>query len=81
MDEDMKVNMILVELFILLRGSCALLCSVQNMSHFIYFNSCHIHHRAYYELTMACSPVGLISSMNRALHLVIAKVRVPFPNA
>jgi len=25
-----------------------------------YFNSCHFHHGVYYELTMACSPVGLI---------------------
>ena len=28
---------------------------------------------------MACSPVGLISLMDRALCLVIAKVRVQFP--
>ena len=32
---------------------------------------CHFHHQAYYELTMACSPVGLWNSMDRALHLVI----------
>jgi len=46
---------------------------VQNMIHFIYFNSYHFHHWVYYELTKACSPVGLISSVDRGLHLVIAK--------
>ena len=30
---------------------------------------------------MACSTVGLISSMDGALHPVIAKVRVPFPRS
>ena len=40
------------------------LSAVQNMIHFIYFNTCHFHHdRVYYELTMACSPVGLINSV------------------
>ena len=39
------------------------LSAVQNMICFIYFNSCHCHHRVYYKLTMACSPVGLISSI------------------
>ena len=38
------------------------LSAVQNMIHFMYFNSSHVHHRVYYELTMACFPVGLISS-------------------
>ena len=42
------------------------------MIHFIYFNSCHFHHWVSYELTMAYSSVSLISSMNRALHPVIA---------
>ena len=37
------------------------------MSDFIFFHSCHFDHWVYYELTMACSPVGLISSMDRAL--------------
>ena len=44
------------------------------MIHFIYFNSCHFHHWVSYELTMACSSVSLISSMNRALHPVIANI-------
>lgn len=39
------------------------LSAVQNMICFIYFHSCHCHHRVYYKLTMACSPVSLISSM------------------
>ena len=43
----------------------------------IHFNSCHFHHRIYHELTMACSPVGLISSVDRSLRPIIAKVRVP----
>ena len=68
-------------LFILLWRSCSLsyvywhfkICFIS------YFNSYDFHHRVYYELTMACSPVGLISSMDRALRLVNAKVRVPFP--
>ena len=30
----------------------------------------------YYELTIACSPVGLIGSMDRALRPTIAKVSV-----
>ena len=33
----------------------------------LYFHSCNFHHRVIYELTMACSPVGLISSMDWAL--------------
>ena len=45
----------------------------ENMIHFIYFNSCHFHHRVYYELTIACFPVGLISAMDRTLRPVIAK--------
>ena len=49
------------------------------MSDFIFFDSCHFDHWVYYELTMACSPVGLISSMDRALCPVVAKVRVLFP--
>ena len=80
----MKVIMILVEVVhstARIMFTFMSLSAVQNMIHLIYFNSCHIHHRAYYKRTMACSPVGLISSMNRALRLVIAKVRVPFPNA
>ena len=48
------------------------------MSHFICFHSCHFDHWVCYELTMACSPVGLISSMDRALCPVVAKVRVLF---
>ena len=55
------------------------LSAVQNMVDFIYFSTCRLHYdRVYYELTMACSPVGLISSVDRALRLVIAKVRVRF---
>ena len=55
------------------------LSAVQNMVDFIYFSTCHFHYdRVYYELTMACSPVGLIRSVDRALRLVIAKVRVRF---
>ena len=34
---------------------------------------------AYYELTMTCSPVDLISLRDRALRPFIAKVRVRFP--
>ena len=49
------------------------------MFDYIYLNTCHFHYdRVYYELTMACSPVGLISSVDRALRLVIPKVRVRF---
>ena len=48
------------------------------MSHFIYFHSCHSHHRVYYELTMACFPVSFISLMDRALRPIIAKARVRF---
>ena len=49
------------------------------MFDYIYLNTCHFHYdRVYYELTMACSPVGLISSVDRALLLVIPKVRVRF---
>lgn len=39
---------------------------------------CHFHYQAYYELTIACSPVGLLSSMDRALHLVITNVKPEF---
>ena len=39
---------------------------------------CHFHHQAYYELTMACSPVGLLNSMDRVLHLVITMVKPEF---
>ena len=47
------------------------LSAAQNVSHFIYFHSCHFHHRVYYKLTMDCSPVGLISFiMDRALRPV-----------
>ena len=44
------------------------------MIHFIYqyFNSCHFQYWLYYILTMACSPVGLISSIDRVLCLVIS---------
>ena len=67
-------------LLILLWRSCSLsyvyrhfkICFVS------YFNSYDFHHRVYYELTMACSPVSLISSMDRALRLVITKVRMRF---
>lgn len=48
------------------------------MSHLIYFHSYHFHHREYYELTIACFPVGLVSLMDRVLSPVIAKVRVGF---
>ena len=46
--------------------------------HFKHFNSCRFHHRVYYKLTMACSPVALISSMDRALCPVITNARVRF---
>ena len=49
------------------------------MSDFIFFHSCHFDHWVYYELSMACSPVGLISSIDRTLCPVVAKVRVIFP--
>ena len=39
--------------------------------------SCHFHHQVYNELTIACSLVGLISAMNKALHPVINRVRFP----
>ena len=32
--------------------------------------SCHFHHWIYYELTITCSPVPLISSMERGLPVV-----------
>ena len=32
--------------------------------------SCHFHHRIYYELTITCSPVRLIRSMDRGLPVV-----------
>ena len=51
MDEEMKVNMILVEV---LHSTAGIMCTFMS--------------------SMACSPVGLISP-------VIAKARVPFPNA
>ena len=51
------------------------LSAVQNMSHFTYFLSCHFHHR----VLLLCSPVGLISLMERALCPVFARVRVRFP--
>ena len=49
------------------------------MIHFICFSLCLFPGQVYNELTMACSPVGLISSMDRGLRLVIAKVRVQCP--
>ena len=36
------------------------------------------YHWVYYELMMACSQVGLISSMDRALHLGMIKFRARF---
>ena len=36
------------------------------------------HHQAYYELTMACSPVGLLSSVDRVLRLVTTMVKPEF---
>ena len=55
------------------------LSAVQHMPDFIYLNTCHFHYdRVYYELTMTCSPVGLISPVDRALRLVIAKDRARF---
>ena len=41
------------------------LSAVQNES-FQYFHSCHLHHRVYYELTMAYSLIDLISIMRVA---------------
>ena len=52
------------------------LSAVQNMIHFIYFNSWHFHYRVYYELVTACCPVGLISLMDRAMRRVTAQDRV-----
>ena len=37
-----------------------------DMIPFIYFHSCHFHW-IYYELAMACSPVGSINSMDKAI--------------
>ena len=39
---------------------------------------CHFHYQAYYELTIAYSPVGLLSSMDRALRLVITNIKPEF---
>ena len=36
--------------------------------------SCHFHHRIYYELTITCSPVRLIRSMDRGYQLFRCKV-------
>ena len=47
------------------------------MIHFIYFNSCQFHHRIYYELKMACSPVALINGLNVAYGNPKAGVRIP----
>ena len=52
------------------------LSAVQNMIHFIYFNSWHFHYRVYYKLITTCCPVGLISLMDRAMRRVTAEVRV-----
>lgn len=41
--------------------------------------SSHFIHQVCHKLSMAWSPVGLISPMDRALHPVIAKVRLRFP--
>ena len=46
---------------------------------FVHFNLCHFHHRVYYELTMACSPVFLICLIDRASRPAIANVRLRFP--
>ena len=44
--------------------------AVKNMIRlFIYFKSFYFHHQVFYELIMACFPVGLINSMDRALRL------------
>ena len=59
--------------------STFILSEVQHMIHFTYYHSCHFDHRLYYELTMAYSPVSLISLIDRALSSVIAKVRIRFP--
>ena len=55
------------------------LSAVQNMIHFVHFNSCHLHHREYYELTMACPPVGLICLIDRVSRPAFANVRLRFP--
>ena len=54
------------------------LSAVHNMSHFIYFHSCHSPHREYYDLTMAWFPVSFISLMDKALRPVFVNVRVRF---
>ena len=41
--------------------------------------SCPFHHRVYYQLTIACFPVGLITSTGRVRLLVNRKVKVRFP--
>ena len=66
-------------LLILLWRSCSLSYLYWHFK-ISYFNSYDFHHRVYYELTMACSPVGLISSMDGALRpAAITRVRVWFP--
>ena len=47
--------------------------------HSFHYISIHVISTIDCELTMACSPVGMISSMDIALRPVTAKVRVPFP--
>ena len=41
--------------------------------------SCPFHHRVYYQLTIACSPVGLISTMDRVRLLVDRKSQGSIP--
>ena len=72
--ETITVNVILaVKIFISLSA-------VQNMIHFIYFNSFIFIHRVSYELRMACSPVGLISSMDSGYRKGYRKAHGSIPN-
>ena len=45
------------------------------MINFIFQFICHFH---YYDLKMACSPIGSISSLDRALRPVMAKAGIRF---
>ena len=39
------------------------LSAVQNMIHFVYFNSCHFHQRAYYELAWLQSGTKVVDTL------------------
>ena len=58
-------------IFTFITSSAFIICIIC----FIYFKSSYVHHRVhvYYELTMTCSPIGLIRQMDRALRPVVGR--------